>query len=674
MSIDFLARGLAAQRAPLADLASTTNGKGSEMIGFRQRGGSAVPRSASAKLSERISVADYGAIGDGTDETSKIQAAIDAAYAEGLSSVYFPFTEGKYRLSKNLVVRPGVSLLGDARRPLLSNLSGAGFGTGGIFLTGNFHPDFTEDLRVHDCGIIPVGNSVTLSIAGDADNFTVGDQVVTYSNERAIMGGFNIPTYMHLNVIEAISGSTVVLRYPIEVAYAGGLARLAEITTTGRGHVIPLFFAENCTIENFRIECERHWQDDTATYGVLYRNLDVFSRTGIYGNTFQHTMFDKCSFRNWRAFSEMSHNSMFSGSRNCTFHQADVTAAGNVLAGDNQFYEGFGIQEFARSIRHQSVQILMATEGKGALLNFRNCKDSSVSGQVHIPNAGVVGDLIFDVPSSGGENSFPRTGNSAELSVTGASVDRYFKGDATGTANTYGGFNLRGNFFCSSISEAVLLNNYNSAIISNCHFANGQISLSGTSKNNTISDSFIGDGFLTSNGNGANEDPLRLNQLARNRTTRERSRSGGFRDSVTTINTASGTKSDVYVGNIGTAAAQRDAYKFEMIIGSNGTSAARNVRVYIRNVTDSADVSLFTHTIAATSSGQLAIKGSVYFTTDIVWDFGVRGVSSGDYVGVASKPAASKELELRVEGDCLGGGNTSLTWRKIRVRQENPYV
>lgn len=46
---------------------------------FRQEGANAVNRQAQSKMQERISVADYGVLGDGTDETDKIQAALNAA-------------------------------------------------------------------------------------------------------------------------------------------------------------------------------------------------------------------------------------------------------------------------------------------------------------------------------------------------------------------------------------------------------------------------------------------------------------------------------------------------------------------------------------------------------------------------------------------------------------------
>jgi len=79
------------------DLAAAT---GSSLVGFQQTGGSAVLRTAQAKLRETVSVKDFGAVGDGvTDDTAAIQAAVDAT---PFGTLVFP--TGTYRITSPIVI------------------------------------------------------------------------------------------------------------------------------------------------------------------------------------------------------------------------------------------------------------------------------------------------------------------------------------------------------------------------------------------------------------------------------------------------------------------------------------------------------------------------------------------------------------------------------------------
>jgi hypothetical protein len=58
----------------VSDLAASS---GSSLVGYTQAGTGAATRTAQAKLREVVSAADFGAVGDGSDEQAKLQAAID---------------------------------------------------------------------------------------------------------------------------------------------------------------------------------------------------------------------------------------------------------------------------------------------------------------------------------------------------------------------------------------------------------------------------------------------------------------------------------------------------------------------------------------------------------------------------------------------------------------------
>lgn len=76
---------------------------GLEQLVFQAAGPGSVTRTAQEKMRERVSVKDFGAIGDGTaDDTSEIQAALNYASTTG-ASVFFP--PGEYLISSGLIAK-----------------------------------------------------------------------------------------------------------------------------------------------------------------------------------------------------------------------------------------------------------------------------------------------------------------------------------------------------------------------------------------------------------------------------------------------------------------------------------------------------------------------------------------------------------------------------------------
>lgn len=98
-------------------LALFAAGDGSGLLGFLQSGVGAVARTLQAKVRERISVKDFGAVGDGvTDDAAAIQAAIDYAQTLlplntwGAPEVFFP--SGDYLIGSTLVWK-SAALIGE---------------------------------------------------------------------------------------------------------------------------------------------------------------------------------------------------------------------------------------------------------------------------------------------------------------------------------------------------------------------------------------------------------------------------------------------------------------------------------------------------------------------------------------------------------------------------------
>lgn len=84
-------------------------------LNFLQTGTGAVNRTVQDKQRERVSVKDFGAVGDNTaDDTAAIQAAVTAVIAAGGGEVFFP--KGTYKISAEISITSPVTLRGRSQR------------------------------------------------------------------------------------------------------------------------------------------------------------------------------------------------------------------------------------------------------------------------------------------------------------------------------------------------------------------------------------------------------------------------------------------------------------------------------------------------------------------------------------------------------------------------------
>ncbi|MBK8772849.1 MAG: right-handed parallel beta-helix repeat-containing protein, partial [Rhizobiales bacterium] len=119
---------------PSAFSAAFGSSAGAGLVGFLQSGTGATARTVQVKLSETVSVKDFGAVGDGTtDDTAAIQAALTAHDA-----VYFPPTASGYRISSTLAIsRANSEIFGAGRFSSFINLASQNFNIFNITAVGN---------------------------------------------------------------------------------------------------------------------------------------------------------------------------------------------------------------------------------------------------------------------------------------------------------------------------------------------------------------------------------------------------------------------------------------------------------------------------------------------------------------------------------------------------------
>lgn len=158
-----------ATKAATADLASTDAGKGAALVAYKQDATGAVARSVRDKLSDRISVKDFGAVGDGiADDTAAINLAIDALNASSEEAIDLFFPRGSYLVPAGgltRIARNNAHIRGDAATILVT--SGTCFTIGGGDTATIYGGGSIEGLRFKGIGAV-VGQTCIL-IDGQTD-------------------------------------------------------------------------------------------------------------------------------------------------------------------------------------------------------------------------------------------------------------------------------------------------------------------------------------------------------------------------------------------------------------------------------------------------------------------------------------------------------------------------
>ena len=158
------------------DLLSGSSTKGTKLVTFLQTGTGAVARLLQSKLSDVLSVRDFGATGDGvTDDTAAIQAAITAAQARAGAEVYFPPREpGQYyKITAPLKITAPVKLRG-AGASAVQLIAPAGAIASGSYMLDidclagdNVEHITVEGMTIRSLDAVP--NGIRLKNAGECD-------------------------------------------------------------------------------------------------------------------------------------------------------------------------------------------------------------------------------------------------------------------------------------------------------------------------------------------------------------------------------------------------------------------------------------------------------------------------------------------------------------------------
>ncbi|ODV43995.1 hypothetical protein AWV79_12720 [Cupriavidus sp. UYMMa02A] len=196
--------------------------------------------------------------------------------------------------------------------------------------------------------------------------------MIIVSDEYYMSAGFRVPKYIFLNEIVSLNGGLVQLKYSMDREFDGGLVRL-DGSQLGRDGV-PLFFWRNGQIRNFRVNTGGFYISDSATLNCRFDNIRIDSaKFGIYGNTYQRTVFSNISGRVADGIGETSLCSLMTRIENFRFEM-------DKGSGDRP-QTGISIQENGRKIVYSNGNVdLGATRPRAALVNYINAEECSVLG------------------------------------------------------------------------------------------------------------------------------------------------------------------------------------------------------------------------------------------------------------------------------------------------------